>query len=462
MKKICSRIFLPLVLPIMISVALIYPNISQAQEAVLGDLTTIDETQMILLTAKPSVVQVTNIVTGEIILQATVAAQLQAPALSGRSYPFTLGATGSGFFITPDGYLITNGHVANPSDDLIAYYSIVQQTETIYKDALRVLGETYYGYTLSDAELDIAFQEVITESYGGDIMILVNEFYVGYRAGELKVDSVKKSNYIQTGVVSGTEVQVKQMGKVATLIDSPYEGDADSRDLALLKVDGNNFPTIGLGSFENVQIGKEVYAIGYPAVVEELMGVLTDVESELEPSITKGIISAKKKLVDGTEAFQTDAGITHGNSGGPAIDTNGDVIGVATWGFGDEPGGESFNFLISVEKVEDILSKNNVSPSESVTTQTWEEALNLYSQKCYTDAKEKFESVKNLYPDNVDVDEFITKCQGAIERGEDECITDWTTWALIGGGVCCFGLIVIGGIVLLTVLKKKKGKKKSE
>jgi len=275
----------------------------------------------------------------------------------------------------------------------------------------------------------------------------------------LKMDSVKFNNYIQTGAVVGTQTYVQEYGKAATIVDTLYEGDYDSKDLALLKVEGSNFPTVELGSFENVQIGSEVYVIGYPGVVEEGTGYFTDVESELEPSITKGIISAKKKLVDGTEAFQTDAAVSGGNSGGPALDVNGNVIGVATWGLGAYQGAESYNFLISIEKVQNLLSQNNITPTKGLATQKWEEALDQYSQKCYTNAKKKFEEAKNLYADNVDIDDFITNCQEAIDRGEDECLPAYSTWMIIGGAVCCLlGIVAVGVIIFVVFISKKKKK----
>lgn len=431
-------------------------------EEVLGDSTAFSDDQMSLLVVKPSVVQVTNIVTGQFILQSAAATQLGAPQLTGRTYEFTTGFTGSGFFINPDGYLLTNGHVAKPEDDLIAYYGLAQTSEQIMKDAIYYVAQSQYGYVPSESELEEAYQYALSSTYGGDYTTMVNDIYsVDYKGGNIKMDSVKQNNFIQTGFVSGTQTIVEENGKAATLINTSYEGDFDSKDMALLKVEGSNFPTAELGSFENVQIGKEVYAIGYPGIVESGTGVFTNIESGLEPSITKGIISAKKSLVDGTEAFQTDAGITHGNSGGPVVDTDGKVIGIATWSFGDNPGGESFNFLISVEQVESFLSKNNIDTSQSLATQKWKEGLQSYSDGCYSDAKKKFEEAEDLYGGNVDIDEFIANAQTKIENGEDKCVSDTTTIIVLGGvAFCCISIVLVTFVIVVVIAKKKGGKRK--
>lgn len=460
-------------LPLKISITFLtlflsfFPFLSQSSFAqaeapnpsVLGESTeSLSDNQKMLLSAKPAIVQVVDIVTGQIVLQAALANELNAPALVGRSYKFEIGGSGSGFFVTPQGHLITNGHVAKPDIETIAYYAIYQQTETIYKDALKIVVEANYNYTPTDAELDAVFQQQIAGTYGGSYENLVEEFVTGYKSGEMDIDNVKISNYIQTGVALGSSKLVRDQGKAANLIDSLYEGDYSSKDLALLKIEGSNFPTLDLGSFEKVNIGTEIYAIGYPGIVEKLMGELTDTESELEPSITKGIISAKKKLVDGTETFQTDAAITHGNSGGAAIGTDGKVIGVTTWGFGDLAGGESFNFLISVEKVKELLAKNNVTPAESATNVAWEKGLELYSSSHHSAAIKEFETAKRLYPDNLDVDKYISLAQTAVSQGKDIPLLFGIrqSYVIIGGAVIAFTLLIIVAIVLLLVLKRKK------
>lgn len=460
MKKSARKTLVGIVASLVCAVSFLLPfgSNAYAQGNVLGDATNFSDQQMNLLVAKPAVVQISNIITGEITIQATLANSLGAPSIAGDYYDFIIGFGGSGFFVTDTGYLITNGHVAKPEDELIAYYACYQLAETIWKDALQI----YYGLT-SQEDIDYYYDVVLWQTYSGDYDTMVWDLYsTDYKGGNLKMDNVKHNNYIQTGAVVGTQKYVQAYGKSATVIDTLYEGDYDSKDLALLKVEGSNFPTVELGSFSNVQIGSEIYVVGYPGVVEEETGTLTGVESELEPSITKGIISAKKTLVDGTEAFQTDAAVSGGNSGGPALDVNGNVIGVATWGLGAYQGSESYNFLISVERVQNILSQNNVTPSKGLSTQKWEEALDQYSQKCYTNAKKKFEEAKSLYADNVDIDEFISKCQTAIDNGEDQCASSTSIWLIVGGIACC--LFGIGAVVLIIfvvfVARGKKSKQK--
>jgi len=98
-------------------------------------------------------------------------------------------------------------------------------------------------------------------------------------------------------------------------------------DVALLKVDAKDLPTLTLGDSDTAQVGQTVIAIG-------------NALGQYRNTVTKGIISGKSRTVqagDGSGAsevlqdvFQTDAAINPGNSGGPLLDLAGSVIGINT------------------------------------------------------------------------------------------------------------------------------------
>ncbi|WP_344695326.1 Do family serine endopeptidase [Sphingomonas rosea] len=95
-------------------------------------------------------------------------------------------------------------------------------------------------------------------------------------------------------------------------------GRDPSSDLALLKVEGSNFPYVNWGDSQRARVGDWVMAIGNPY--------------GLGGTVTAGIISALHRGITGAGAYdryiQTDASINMGNSGGPMFDLNGNVIGI--------------------------------------------------------------------------------------------------------------------------------------
>jgi hypothetical protein len=94
-----------------------------------------------------------------------------------------------------------------------------------------------------------------------------------------------------------------------------YDYDKN-KDLALIKVDGENFPYLELADSDKAVTGASVYAIGSP------MGY--------KNSFSAGIISSASRDVEGKTFIQTTAAISPGSSGGALLDKSGKVIGVTT------------------------------------------------------------------------------------------------------------------------------------
>lgn len=122
-------------------------------------------------------------------------------------------------------------------------------------------------------------------------------------------------------------------------------------DLAIIKINMKNLPSATLGNSSNLKIGKSVYAIGNP------------VGFELQRTVTSGIISGtnrtirleeenKKTYMEGL--IQTDATINQGNSGGPLINANGEIIGITTIKIEDA---EGIGFAIPINIIKPIVKK---------------------------------------------------------------------------------------------------------
>lgn len=97
-------------------------------------------------------------------------------------------------------------------------------------------------------------------------------------------------------------------------------GDDPNSDLALVKIDAQDLPYLTLGNLDNVEVGQWVAAIGNPF--------------GLQATLTVGVVSAKGRnnldIARYEDFIQTDAAINRGNSGGPLVTLNGEVIGINT------------------------------------------------------------------------------------------------------------------------------------
>lgn len=128
------------------------------------------------------------------------------------------------------------------------------------------------------------------------------------------------NNHVIAPAANGGEVKVYFQD--GTSYDGKIVGRNSGFDLAVIKINAQNLPTLPLGDSDKVVVGEQVIAIGAP------LG--------LTGTVTSGIISAFNRPVtaggSGDTAFinaiQTDAAINPGNSGGPLVDSNGFAIGV--------------------------------------------------------------------------------------------------------------------------------------
>jgi S1-C subfamily serine protease len=119
-------------------------------------------------------------------------------------------------------------------------------------------------------------------------------------------------------------------------------------DLAVLKVDGTNLPTLQLGNSNDAQVGDDVVAIGNALA---LSGGLT---------VTRGIISGLHREVPTDsgatleDLLQTDAAINPGNSGGPLVDAQGRVIGINT-AIANPSTAQNVGFAIPISNAQAII-----------------------------------------------------------------------------------------------------------
>ena len=127
-------------------------------------------------------------------------------------------------------------------------------------------------------------------------------------------------------------------------------------DVALLKIKGKNFPSVKLGNSDNVMIGEWAVAFGNP------FGLFENID---KPIVTVGVISAKgmNLNVDDSHSYrgliQTDAVINAGNSGGPLVNSDGEVIGINTliYTAGVSQAYIGYGFAIPINRVKEIVDE---------------------------------------------------------------------------------------------------------
>ena len=115
-------------------------------------------------------------------------------------------------------------------------------------------------------------------------------------------------------------------------------GVDEKTDIAVLKIDAKNLPTVALGSTKDLKVGEWVLAIGSPFGFEN--------------TVTAGVVSAKgRSLPDDSYVpfIQTDVAINPGNSGGPLLNTRGEVVGINSQIYSRSGGYQGVSFAIPID-----------------------------------------------------------------------------------------------------------------
>jgi len=156
---------------------------------------------------------------------------------------------------------------------------------------------------------------------------------------------VSADGYIVTNnhVVEGaSSVQVMVPG-VTDPIDAKVVGTDTTTDVAVLKIDRTDLPYVTLGDSDALEVGELAVAIGNPF-------------GELAGSVTVGVISALDREVTISNStynlLQTDASINSGNSGGPLVNSYGEVIGITNAKVSD---GEGIGFAIPINDIKTVI-----------------------------------------------------------------------------------------------------------
>jgi len=203
--------------------------------------------------------------------------------------------------------------------------------------------------------------KVVHTSFQRDIF---QEFFYGPGAGGKEFKQfgsgagsgvfISSKGYIVTNnhvIENASEIQVVLNDN--SKYDATIVGTDPSTDIAVIKIEGENFPSIPLGNSDDLEIGEWVLAVGNPF--------------NLTSTVTAGIVSAKARninLLNGNadknifpiESFiQTDAAVNPGNSGGALVNSSGELVGINT-AIASQTGSYSgYSFAVPVNLVQKVM-----------------------------------------------------------------------------------------------------------
>jgi S1-C subfamily serine protease len=345
--------------------------------------------QETVLRAKPATVLIISEVSAEVTLNCGGGSLTVKPA--------EFRETGTGWFIDPSGWVITNGHVIQPAYEPPRW--LVNQM------AQRAVTKACLGTALEAARMQPGERPDAEEALKRRLLDKV-------------LPTVKVTITPQILVVLSSGTRLKAEVKKYSPPASTEPGAPSARDLALLKVPEGNYPVLALAD-STVQIGDPIRILGFPGVV--LSHELLNKSASLDASVTTGAVSGLKQDKADHPFIQTDASAAWGNSGGPAINAKAELVGVLTF-VSLSPGAEGsivqgFNFAIPAQTVKIFVADQPVKLNQpGKFNQVWFAGLRDFFTDDWKGAKRKFEDADKIQPGLVDVKRMLDEAKEKIKN----------------------------------------------
>lgn len=348
--------------------------------------------------------------------------------------------TGSGFIVSSDGYVATNGHVVVYDAKDMLVDALLQSRPLLQKylaglglnakQTNEVMGRSDLTasavskvYDLPDNSLRLRNQRGITIAATGKMALPL-----GSEADIKKLTTnFEQTTDLRQAAVIGYDY--KSEDKLSIIAKSSNGFSAS--DVALLKIDARDAPYIDLSDVMARQ-NQSVTLFGFPGDADN---ELID-DSTTDVTVTKGTINSVRDAAGGEgKLYQTDADASRGNSGGPAVNGDGKAIGLLTYRYDSGQSGDAAkSYVRDIKDFRDLVSKKNITLStDGKVQQLWAEGLDLYSKHYYSKALSKFEQVRALYPSHRLAEQYADMSRQAIAAGKDVKDPSAALLLLLGG-----------------------------
>ena len=334
--------------------------------------------------------------------------------------PFTMTGSCTGFVVNPDGYIATAGHCVDPDEVKFDFQATAAEW---------ALTNAYYEAT------DLTMEDVLGFGH-----------YVIKNAEDKKKPDLKVT---AAWAVSAGGVETGKALPARVLKWSPLE----QGDGAIIKVEADNLNALPLAA-EDPDVGTEIVTVGYPGSVRNVS------DASLTPSYKEGSVSSLTTIENGlTSVYEISAPTSRGMSGGPAVNLDGEVVGVISFAPADEA--QPFNFIQPIDITREMLSDAGPENALSEDGEAYRAGLDAYFAGDKETAVENLSLVVEDQPTNDIAKQYLDKAEELPEPASSEPSSSdeggSSMGLIIGIVVGVLVLLAVVGAVLMAMSKKKKG-----
>jgi len=340
--------------------------------------------------AEPSAVRIITTLGGHLTVHFSQTSSATFPQGTGNSYPLQL--SGSGTFISAHGDILTADHVINPPHD----QSLSQYLDdTAAKDVA-----TYINLNAKPGS-QVAADQVDQELKSGQL------------AATPSYDPATSEVFLNTsytGPLRAPDFSSLPFQIHAAVDRIKKESSFNEKDVAIIHVGLNDMPSVQLGDSGNVHQQDQLTIIGFPGS-GDVSSRPTDL---LTASVNTISVSSIKTTDSGAQVIQVGGNVEQGDSGGPALDSNGAVVGIVSFGLvnSGSPGGTSF--LQASNSARELVRALNLNTSPGPFQKAWSQAFNDYASNItghWHKAQQEFAQIAAKYPLFKGVTPYLTYSQ---------------------------------------------------
>jgi S1-C subfamily serine protease len=301
--------------------------------------------------AKPAVVRIFTNINSQLTVKFSPKQSITFP-LGGGNYTSTF--TGSGTFISAHGDILTADHVINPPHD-------DQLSQDLDMQAAPDIADYINKYVPSDSPVT---QDEVTQ-----------ELSSGQLASHLRYGKTQSLVYFSTDY-SGS-LTVTKLHKVPVQLQAPIDrieaqSAADAKDVAIVHVNLNDTASVQLGDSSSVHEQDMLTIIGFPG-----NGDVSDMPTNLlTSSVNQIMVSSLKTTDQGAHVIQVGGNVEDGDSGGPALDSNGNVVGIVSFGLSGQGG---TNFLQASNSARALVQSLHLDTTPGPFEKAWSQAFNDFA-----------------------------------------------------------------------------------